>query len=125
MTIISDEMLDKQIKIHEQNRDFFGVECMLNLLKELKERREAVATCKKSLQVEEMIKSLESISGTFLLASVNKNDEIEGRFSGDESKLLSIVDFIFDKLEEASNGEITKQDLIGELLSAEGGRENE
>jgi hypothetical protein len=124
MEKISNEKLDRLIKyVLPAIKLSFNNQMEPDLrsaLEELKARREVEATCKESLQVEEMIKSLESISGTFLLASVNKNDKIEGRFSGDESKLLLIVDFIFDKLEEASNGEITKRDLIGELLSAEG-----
>lgn len=123
MEKISDGGLESWIKVLKNANGTLPVEAITLKMafQEIKERREAEATCKKSLQVEEMIKSLKSISETFLLASVNKNNKIEGCFSGDESKLLSIVDFVFDKLEEASNGEITKRDLIGELLSAEGG----
>ena len=124
---ISDEKLNAMINNasysidwnKEKNQDTTDHEQQYSILKELKERRETKTTCKKSLPFKEIIKSLESISGTFLVASV-KNGEIEGTFCGNESELLSIVNFTFDKLEEVSNGEITKHDLIDALLSAEG-----
>lgn len=46
---ISDEMLDKQIKMREQSRDFFAGECMLSFLKELKGLREADKNIKKCM----------------------------------------------------------------------------
>lgn len=117
--VISDEKLNAMLAEAKKDENIIknGTSMTIQLLQELQERR--AAEMANNVTIKQMIKALDSISECFLIASVGRNNQITGFYNGDEGQLLSIVDFTFDKVEEESKGEITKHDLIGELVSSE------